>query len=89
MVRGVLDKLPEIKAGFVSGKPGWQDWGFGDLMQALEEWKAIHPTETLGVGKANETAPIYHPPRPPRPQEVSTRDRANPTHDTRVSIAFA
>ena len=70
MVRGVLDKLPEIKADLVSGKPGWQDWGFGELMQALEEWKAIHPMETLGVGKANETPPnppIYHrPPRPPR-----------------------
>ena len=37
MVRGVLDKLPDIKADLVSGKPGWQDWGFGDLMQALEE----------------------------------------------------
>ena len=55
MVRGVLDKLPEIKADLVSGKPGWQDWAFGDLMQALEEWKAIHPMETLGVQKANET----------------------------------
>ena len=32
MVRGILDKLPEIKADLVSRKPGWQDWGFGDLM---------------------------------------------------------
>ena len=78
MVRGVLDKLPEIKADLVSGKPGWQDWGFGDLMQALEEWKAIHPMETLGVQKANEialTPPIYHPPRPPRPPRLP-RDRS-------------
>lgn len=78
MVRGVLDKLPDIKADLVSGKPGWQDWGFGDLMQALEEWKAIHPMETLGVEKANETSPtppIYHPPRPPRPPRLP-RDRS-------------
>ena len=78
MVRGVLDKLPEIKADLVSGKPGWQDWGFGDLMQALEEWKAIHPMETLGVQKANEippTPPIYHPSRPPRPLRLP-RDRS-------------
>lgn len=87
MVRGVLDKLPDIKADLVSGKPGWQDWGFGDLMQALEEWKAIHPMETLGVEKANETSPtppIYHPPRPPRlPRDRSFYARQgepNPRH---------
>lgn len=73
MVRGILDKLPDIKADLVSGKPRWQDWGFGDLMQALEEWKAIHPMETRVVEKANETSPtppIYHPPRPPRPPRL-------------------
>ena len=43
MVRGVLDKLPGIKADLVNGKPGWQDWGFAELMRSLEEWKAIHP----------------------------------------------
>ena len=25
---------------------GWQDWGFSELLQALEEWKEIHPLET-------------------------------------------
>ena len=45
MVRGVLDKLPGIKADLVSGKPGWQDWGFAELIQTLEEWKSIHPME--------------------------------------------
>ena len=45
MVHGVLDKLPGIKADFVNGKPGWQDWGFTELMRSLEEWKAIHPME--------------------------------------------
>ena len=46
-------------------------------MQALEEWKAIHPMETLGVEKANETPPtlpIYHLPHPPR----MPRDRGEP-----------
>ena len=46
MVRGVLDKLPGIKPELVSNKVGWQDWGFGELLQALEEWKEIHPLET-------------------------------------------
>lgn len=41
-VHGVLDKLPGIKADLVNGKPGWQDWGFEELMQSLEEWKAIY-----------------------------------------------
>ena len=60
MVRGVPDKLPKIKADLVSGKPGWQDWGFRDFMQVLEEWKVIHPMETLGVQKANKTPPTQH-----------------------------
>ena len=46
MVRGVLDKLPGIKPELVSNKVGWQYWGFGELLQALEEWKEIHPLET-------------------------------------------
>ena len=46
MVRGVLDKLLGIKPELVSNKVGWQDWGFGELLQALEEWKEIHPLET-------------------------------------------
>ena len=46
MVRGVLDKLPGIKAELVSNKVGWQDWGFGELLHALEEWKEIHPLES-------------------------------------------
>ena len=43
MVRGVPNKLPGIKPELVSNKVGWQDWGFGELLQALEEWKEIHP----------------------------------------------
>ena len=43
MVCGVLDNLPGIRADHMNGKPGWQDWGLAELMQSLEEWKAIHP----------------------------------------------
>lgn len=44
-MRGILDKLPEIKAELVSGKVRWQDWRFTELIRALKEWKAIHPLE--------------------------------------------
>ena len=43
MVRGVIEKLPGIKAELVTNQVGWQDWGFADLLKALENWKAIHP----------------------------------------------
>lgn len=68
MVRGVLDKLPGIKADLVSGKPGWQDWGFAELMQSLEEWKAIHPMEVNeSVHRISPSPPLPPHPRPPRP----------------------
>ena len=48
MVRGVLDKLPGIKAELVSNKMGWQEWGFGERLQALlEEWKEIQSLEMV------------------------------------------
>lgn len=43
MVCGLLDNLPGIRADHMNGKPGWQDQGLAELMQSLEEWKAIHP----------------------------------------------
>ncbi|CAB3990273.1 Hypothetical predicted protein [Paramuricea clavata] len=46
MVRGVIEKLPGIKAELVTNQVGWQDWGFADLLKALENWKAIHPVES-------------------------------------------
>ena len=61
MVRGVLDKLPGIKAELVSGKVGWQDWGFTELIRALEEWKAIHPLELTEKASRKPQAPP--PPR--------------------------
>ena len=45
MVRRVLDKLPGIKADLVRNKVGWQDWRFAHLLQALQEWKDIHPVD--------------------------------------------
>ncbi len=45
MVRGIIDKLPGIKAELVTNQAGWQDWGFAELLQALENWKEIHPVE--------------------------------------------
>ena len=71
MVRGVLDKLPGIKADLVNGKPGWQDWGFAELMRSLEEWKAIHPMKVNeSVHEISPSPPSHRrsrPPRPPRP----------------------
>ena len=54
MVRGVLGKLPGIKAQLVS-KTG----GFGELLQALEEWKEVHPLEMV----QNNTSPPLILPR--------------------------
>ena len=45
MVRRVLDKLPGIKAYLVRGKPGWQSWGFSQLVVASQEWTEIHASE--------------------------------------------
>ena len=45
LVRGVLNKLPGIKAELVQGKPDWKTWDFTQLINALREWKEIHPRE--------------------------------------------
>ncbi|RMX40965.1 hypothetical protein pdam_00014870, partial [Pocillopora damicornis] len=73
MVRGVLDKLPGIKAELVSGKVGWQDWGFTELIRALEEWKAIHPLEL--AEKASGKPQAQPPPRPPRHRSFYAQER--------------
>ena len=73
MVRGVLDKLPGIKAELVSGKVGWQDWGFTELIRALEEWKAIHPLELAEKASGKPQAPP--PPRPPRHRSFYAQER--------------
>ena len=41
MVRGILEKLPGIKAELAANQVGWQDWGFTELLGALENWKAM------------------------------------------------
>ena len=73
MVRGVLDKLPGIKGELVSGKVGWQDWGFTELIRALEEWKAIHPLELAEKASGKPQAPP--PPRPPRHRSFYAQER--------------
>lgn len=73
MVRGVLDKLPGIKAELVRGKVGWQDWGFTELIRALEEWKAIHPLELAEKASGKPQAPP--PPRPPRHRSFYAQER--------------
>jgi len=45
LVRGILNKLPGIKAELVQGKPDWQTWDFTQLINALRAWKEIHPRE--------------------------------------------
>ena len=59
MVQSVLDKLPSINAELVCNKMGWQDWGFGELLQALEEWREIYPLEM--VKKENTSPPLRLP----------------------------
>ena len=51
MVRGILEKLPGIKAELVTNQVGWQDWGFTELLGALENCKAIHPLESSSASK--------------------------------------
>ena len=92
-VHGVLDRLPGIKADLVNGKPGWKDWGFEELMQSLEEWKAIYTM------KVNES--VHHCLHPSilalhirrvllvfPAKVVSTRKIADQSHDTRVFTAI-
>ena len=45
LVRGILTKLPGVKAELVQGKPEWKTWDFTQLIDALREWKEIHPRE--------------------------------------------
>ena len=85
MVRGVLDKLPGIKAELVSGKVGWQDWGFTELIRALEEWKAIHPLELAEKASGKPQAPP--PPRPPRHRSGKNANQL--ARNTRVFIVIA
>ena len=56
LVRGVLNKLPGIKAELVQGKPNWQSWNFPELTSALHAWKEIHPRESARSRKAPRTA---------------------------------
>ena len=62
MVRGILGKLPGIKSELVRGKVGWQDWRFSHLLQALEEWKEIHPTEPSGNANGKFLSAPWHLP---------------------------
>ena len=45
LVRGDPNKLPGIKAELVQGKTDWKTWDFTQLINALSEWKEIHPRE--------------------------------------------
>ena len=45
LVREALNKLSGIEAELVQGKPDWKTWDFTQLINALREWKEIHPRE--------------------------------------------
>ena len=70
MVRGVLDKLPGIKADLVRGKSDWQSWGFSQLLVAIKEWTEIHPNTPKAVEK---------------PSHVTTRQRSFQAQEQTVS----
>ena len=57
LVRGILNKLPGIKAELVQGHPEWQSWNFTQLLDALREWKEIHPRENV---KSRDTLRSFH-----------------------------
>ena len=57
LVRGILNKLPGIKAELVQGHPEWQSWNFTQLLNALREWKEIHPRENV---KSCDTLRSFH-----------------------------
>ena len=57
LVRGILSKLPGIKAELVQGHPEWQSWNFTQLLNALREWKEIHPRENV---KSRDTLRSFH-----------------------------
>ena len=58
LVRGALNKLPGIKAELFQGKPDWKTWDFTQLINALCEWKEIHPRE---IAKSRDRS-FYHRP---------------------------
>jgi len=55
MVRGVLNKLPGIKAELVQGKPNWQSWNFTELTNTLCTWTEIYPRESVRSREAPRT----------------------------------
>ena len=65
LVRGVLNKLPGIKAELVQGKPEWKTWDFTQLIDALREWKEIHPRE-LAKSRDRSFYVEDHDPNAPR-----------------------
>ena len=56
-MRGILSKLPGINAELVQGHPERQSWNFTQLLNALREWKEIHPRENV---KARDTLRSFH-----------------------------
>ncbi|XP_028418109.1 uncharacterized protein LOC114543229 [Dendronephthya gigantea] len=41
--RSTLDKLPGIRADLVRSDDNWQDWGFGETVEALRKWCVRNP----------------------------------------------
>ena len=54
-VRATLDKLKEIKGGFVQGHENWQNWGYEDLLKALKTWREINPVEEKSEKQQNSS----------------------------------
>ena len=54
-VRATLDKLKEIKGGFVQGLENWQNWGHEDLLKAQKTWREINPVEEMSEKQQNSS----------------------------------
>ena len=62
-VRMTLDKLPAIRADLVRIDDEWQEWDFGQFIEALRKWTGRNPT-TLDDKRSNRNPPrkdrLYH-----------------------------
>ena len=86
LVRGVLNKLPGIKAELVQGKPEWKTWDFTQLIDALREWKEIHPRE-LAKSRDRSFYVEDHDPNAPRGCVFCNSTSHKPSDCTVISSA--
>ena len=86
LVRGVLNKLPGIKAELVQGKTGWKTWDFTQLINALREWKEIHPRD-IAKSRDRSFYVEHQEPNASRGCVFCSNTSHKPSHCTVISTA--